>query len=164
WLRYMLLIKLFSPPTSSSQLISLDLILSIESFDGNEPIISSLVGKGDYKQDITLDNQNDNQDIHLVYPESVHLKNHSQYSSFDISSNYLNLSSSDPLICSSENNQINQTNISNRNNRNNINVIDISNRDVSDNELPKRILEELPKIFSSDFDLSQEFKLILKRL
>ncbi|CAG8608639.1 2397_t:CDS:2 [Cetraspora pellucida] len=116
----------YDSPESSSQLISLYLISPIESFDANEP---SLVGKGDSKQDITINNQNDDKDIHLVYPESVYLKNHSQYSS----------SSSDPLIC-------------------------ISNRDASDNESSKRISEELPKIFSSDFDLSQEFKLILKRL
>ncbi|CAG8786350.1 41640_t:CDS:2, partial [Gigaspora margarita] len=99
WLRYMILIKIFSAPKSSSRIISFKLLSPINSFSENKPNIpSSLFGKDDSKQDIILDSQND-QDIYLVLPESVHLKDSSQYSSLDLLSHCLNPStSSDPLI------------------------------------------------------------------
>ncbi|CAG8852398.1 12306_t:CDS:2, partial [Gigaspora margarita] len=84
WLKYVLLIKLFSPPKSSDNF-----------FDGNNPnIFSTLVSKDNSKQNITLDNQNNDQDIHLVHPESVHLKDFFQNSSLDLSSNCLDPSTS----------------------------------------------------------------------
>ncbi|CAG8781523.1 28849_t:CDS:2, partial [Racocetra persica] len=140
WLRYMLLIKLFSPPKSSLRVISLDIISPISTFDGNASnIYSSLVGNGDSKHDITLNNQKNNQDIHLVYPEPVHLKEPSQYSSLDLPSHYLNLStSSDPLIGN------------------------ISTRAVSDDKpTTKRVSEDFNKIFGSSQEIEM-FKLILK--
>ncbi|CAG8584871.1 16022_t:CDS:1 [Racocetra fulgida] len=157
----MLLIKLFSPPKSSSQCISLEFITPVSSFNGNEPNTSSLVEKDDSRQDIILNNRNDNQDIHLVHLEPVHLKDPSEYSSLDLSPNYLNQStSSDPLIGSSINNQINQTNV---NNRNNTRTIDISTREVGDDEPSKRVSEGLAEIFSSPQEVEM-LKQILKKL
>ncbi|CAG8494998.1 7722_t:CDS:2, partial [Dentiscutata erythropus] len=100
WLRYMLLIKLFSAPKISSYLISPKLLSQIDSFSGNMPnTLSAVSGKDDSKQDITLDNQNDNQNIHLVFPEPTLLKDSSQSSPLALSSNRLNSSSLfDPLI------------------------------------------------------------------
>ncbi|CAG8844287.1 19926_t:CDS:1, partial [Racocetra persica] len=158
---YMLLIKLFSPP-KISRLISFEFITPVSSFNGNEPNTSSLVENDDSRQDIILNNQNDNQYIHLVHPEPVHLKEPSQYSSLNLSPNYLTLStSSDPLIGSSINNQINQTNI---NNRNNTSIIDISTRAVGDDEpTTKRVSEDFNKIFGSSQEIEM-FKQILKKL
>ncbi|CAG8711804.1 16602_t:CDS:2, partial [Racocetra fulgida] len=112
WLRYILLIKLFSPPKNSSQLIAL--ILPSDSFyDNVSNTSSSSIGKNNSKQSITRSNQNYNKDIHLVHPESVHLKDPSQYSSLDSSSHLKQLTSSDFSIDGSGNNQ---TTISNRDN------------------------------------------------
>ncbi|CAG8645338.1 3968_t:CDS:2, partial [Dentiscutata heterogama] len=127
WLRYMLLIKLFSPPKSSPRLFSSELLSPINSFVGND----------DTKQDIILDNQND-QGIHLILT-SPHCLNPSN--------------SSEPLVGSSKSYQTNQTNI---NNLNNTNVIDILNFAVNDEgridfmningEPTKRISEEFSEI------------------
>ncbi|CAG8728337.1 5307_t:CDS:2, partial [Racocetra fulgida] len=143
WLGYMLLIKLFSPPKSLSRLISSE-ILSINFFNGNKPnTFSFLVGKDYFKQDISLNNQNDDQDIHLIHPEPVHLKDSSQYCSLDLSSHYLNLStSSDLLIVGDDEGRI----------------------DVVNDEPTKRRSGELAKIFRSDIDLPQETELLLKWL
>ncbi|CAG8674117.1 7417_t:CDS:2, partial [Dentiscutata erythropus] len=124
WLRYMLLIKLFSPPKSS-----------INTFVDNESNTSTvLVGKDDSKQDIILDNQNDDQDIHLTLFRPVHLRESFKYSSSSHSSRYLSPSiSSDPLIGSS---QTNQTNI---NNMNKTNVVDILNCAVDGDEGRKEV-------------------------
>ncbi|CAG8814685.1 20029_t:CDS:1, partial [Racocetra persica] len=153
WLRYMLLIKLFSPPDNSSQLISLKLISPVDSFDGDEPkTLSLLVEKGDSKPDRPLSNQNDDRDIHLIHPKPAYLKDPFQYSTLNVSSHYINLiSSSDLSIGSSGNNQTSQANI---NNRNNTNVIGKLSRDVSDDELT----------ISEDVDSSQAIELILRRL
>ncbi|CAG8466807.1 9136_t:CDS:2, partial [Dentiscutata heterogama] len=71
WLRYMLLIKLFSAPkNSSSQSIPPEFSSPNNTFARNKPnIFSVLLEKDDLKKDISLDNQNDNQDIHLAFPE-----------------------------------------------------------------------------------------------
>ncbi|CAG8568835.1 21608_t:CDS:2 [Cetraspora pellucida] len=115
WLRYMLLIKLFSPPKSS---------------------INSL-GRNDSKQDISLDNQDDGQDINLILLKPVHLRD-----SFQISS--------DPLTDSSKNYQTNQTNINNTNvvenyevdgDEGRINIININNKPT------KRVSEEFEIMF-----------------
>ncbi|CAG8639205.1 5894_t:CDS:2, partial [Cetraspora pellucida] len=84
WLRYMLLIKLFSPPKSS-----------INSF-----------GKNDSKQDIILDNQDDGQDIHLILLKPVHLND-----SFQISSDPLIGSSENYQTNQTNINNINNTNV-----------------------------------------------------
>ncbi|CAG8534515.1 964_t:CDS:2 [Dentiscutata erythropus] len=144
WLRYMLLIKLFSVPKISPRLMSLELLSPVNSITGNKPNTSSaLFGKNDLKQDITPpNNQNDDQDIHLVLPEPVHLKNSFQYSSLDLISHSLNPStSSDPLIV-------------------------LINMPVND-EQTKRLSDDYLKIYGQDTELSQEIeivKLILKRL
>ncbi|CAG8826700.1 15197_t:CDS:2, partial [Gigaspora margarita] len=116
WLRYIILIKLFSTPKLSPQLISLELLSPINSFNGNKSnTYSAPFGKNDSKQNITpFDNQNGDQGIHVVLPKPVHLKDFSQYSSLVLLSHCLNSStSSDPLIGSSRNNQTNQTNLNN---------------------------------------------------
>ncbi|CAG8738183.1 14192_t:CDS:2, partial [Racocetra fulgida] len=85
--------------------------------------------------DITLNNQKNDQDVHLVYPEPAHLKDPSQYSSLDLPSHYLNLStSSDPLI-----------------------GIDISTRAVGDDE--QATSEDLNKIFSSSQEIEMNWDL-----
>ncbi|KAF0561198.1 hypothetical protein F8M41_023985 [Gigaspora margarita] len=63
WLRYIILIKLFSTPKLSPQLISLELLSPINSFNGNKPnTYSAPFGKNDSKQNITpFDNQNGDQ-------------------------------------------------------------------------------------------------------
>ncbi|CAG8646775.1 16796_t:CDS:2 [Dentiscutata erythropus] len=167
WLRYMLLIKLFSAPKISFQLISPKLLSQTDSFAGNKLDASSThLGKDDSKHDIAHYNRNDDQD--LDFPDPVHLKDSS---SLDLSSNYLNSSTlSDPLIGSSKNNQTNRINISNTNNihaplNSTTNVIDISNCTLSDGE--PTISEEFKKIYSSDIDLSEEnetLRLMLKRI
>ncbi|CAG8465081.1 18702_t:CDS:2 [Dentiscutata erythropus] len=140
WIKYMLLIKLFSPPESSSRLISPKLLSHINSLIENKPIntSSALFGKNNSKQNITLNNQNNNQEIHLVFPEPVHLENSFQYPSIDLSSQCLNpTTSSDPLI-----GRINSEPI-------------------------KRVSGEILKIFGPDTDLSQEiemYKQTLKKL
>ncbi|CAG8809368.1 24434_t:CDS:1, partial [Gigaspora margarita] len=126
----------------------------------------------DLKQDINIfDNQNDDQNTHLVLPEPAYF----QSSSLELSSNGLNPStSSDPLIGGSQTNQCNANNIHNSLNSN-TNAIDISNHTVGNDEeridimldngnSTNRISEEFVKIFSSDIGLSQEIELILKRL
>ncbi|RIB10131.1 hypothetical protein C2G38_2250961 [Gigaspora rosea] len=168
WLRYMLLIKIFSAPKNSSRIISFKLLSPINSFSGNKPNIpSSLFGKDDPKQEIILDSQND-QDIYLVPPESVHSKDSSQHSSLDLLSHCLNPStSSDPLIDS--NNETNQTNTNNTN--------DTSNICISFNSIPKitnymvgddgRIDIVLGNSEPTDIDLSKKIemcKLMLKML
>ncbi|CAG8706857.1 4963_t:CDS:1, partial [Dentiscutata heterogama] len=92
---------------------SFEVLSPVNSFTGNKPDTSSApFGKDDSKQDITLNNQNDDQYFHYVLPELAHLKDSSQYSSLDIFSHCLNTStSSDHLIDSY--NQTNQSNISN---------------------------------------------------
>ncbi|KAF0469565.1 hypothetical protein F8M41_025520 [Gigaspora margarita] len=118
WLKYMLLIKLFSVPENTSQLISPKILSQVDSYAGNKPnTLSVLSGKDDSKQDINLDNQNDNQNFHLIPPEPIHLKDSS---SADLLSNCLNSPSlSDPLIGSSKSNQANQINQANQDNINN---------------------------------------------
>ncbi|CAG8846426.1 26613_t:CDS:2, partial [Gigaspora margarita] len=118
WLKYMLLIKLFSVPENTSQLISPKILSQVDSYAGNKPnTLSVLSGKDDSKQNINLDNQNDNQNFHLIPPEPIHLKNSS---SADLLSNCLNSPSlSDPLIGSSKSNQANQINQANQDNINN---------------------------------------------
>ncbi|KAF0513379.1 hypothetical protein F8M41_017794 [Gigaspora margarita] len=108
WLKYMLLIKLFTPPKSSFRLFSPKLLSPINSFSGINS--SSLFGRNNLKQDITPKNQDD----HLVLPEPIHLKSSFQYSSLDLSPHCLNLSiSSDHLIDSSRSHQTNISNINN---------------------------------------------------
>ncbi|CAG8535013.1 13487_t:CDS:2 [Cetraspora pellucida] len=118
----------------------------------NDPNASPLIGKDDSKNDITLKNQNNDQDIHLDHPEPVHLNCPSQHSS----------------LCS-RNNQIHQTNI------NNTNVIDISNCAVSEEQIDVILVnyEQTKRVsgfikrFSSDIDLPQEietFEILLKKL
>ncbi|CAG8624219.1 450_t:CDS:2 [Cetraspora pellucida] len=112
WLRYMLLIKIFSAPKSQSRLISLELLSPGTSFLGNK-LTSSFFEKDNSKDnsdkpDINIDHQNDDQDLHLVHPEPVHLKDSFQYPPLDLLSHCLNSStSSDPLIGSSRSNQTN---------------------------------------------------------
>ncbi|CAG8486171.1 1591_t:CDS:2, partial [Dentiscutata heterogama] len=167
WLRYMLLIKLFSAPKISPRLMSLELLSPVNSVTGNKPHTSStLFGKNDSKQDITpSNNQIDDQDIHLVLPEPVHLKNSLQYSSLDLMSHSLNPStSSDPLIGGSKNNQTNQTNTNNINN-----VMDSTNCKVGDDEVmidmpvndgqTNRLSEDYTKIYGQDVELSQEIEI-----
>ncbi|CAG8755126.1 14688_t:CDS:2 [Gigaspora margarita] len=139
WLKYMLLIKLFSVPKNSSQLISPKILSQVDSYAGNK--IITLTGKDDSKQDITYDSRNNDQNIHLIPPEPIHLKDSSPV---DLLSNSLSLT--DPVIESSRSNQTNQINqanqinISNPNNINNpnnthvsfTNVIDESNCPVDD--------------------------------
>ncbi|CAG8800329.1 34781_t:CDS:1, partial [Racocetra persica] len=179
WLRYMLLIKLFTAPRSSSRLISLELLSPGTSFVGNKHNFSTFYGKNDPdKLDINLDNQNDNQDIDLIPPEPVHLKDSLQYPSLDLLSHCFNsTTSTDPLIGSSRSNQ---TNISNTSNtraplNSTTNTIDIpSNYTVSDDEGRIDVVlvngeNHLKRSYekSSDDDLSQEietYKLLLKRL
>ncbi|CAG8704764.1 3374_t:CDS:2 [Cetraspora pellucida] len=164
WLRYMLLIKLFSPPKNSSLLISSKHSLSTNSSNADKPNATSLLGKDYFKNYITLNNQNDDQDIHLYNPEPVHLNDPSQYSSL----------SSDLLTGNYRTNQINQTYISKINNANGI---DISNCAVDDDEgrmdvvlvnyEPTKRISGFTKIFSSDIDLPREietFEPILKML
>ncbi|CAG8777208.1 13603_t:CDS:2, partial [Dentiscutata erythropus] len=157
------------------QLISPKLLSPNNSFAGNKPDTSfagnkpdtsfALFGKDNLKKDITINNQNDDQDNHLVLLEPVHLKDSFQYPTFDLSSHYLNPSISlDLLIDSSRNNQTNQTNT------NNTNLIDRSNCTVNDDEgridvilvngeSTKRVSEEFTKIFNSDIDISQEIEM-----
>ncbi|CAG8718327.1 18978_t:CDS:2 [Dentiscutata erythropus] len=161
WLRYMLLIRLFSAPKIPARLASYELLSPINSFAGNKSNTSSApFGKDDSKQDITLENQNDDQDIHYVLPELAHLKNSSRYSSVDIFSHYLNTStSSDPLIDS--NNQTIQSNISNIR----VPLISATNMSAGDDEGRINVMQVNSE--PTDIDLSQEiemFKLVLKRL
>ncbi|KAF0497055.1 hypothetical protein F8M41_020807 [Gigaspora margarita] len=88
WLKYVLLIKLFSPPKSSDNFFNVN----------NPNIFSALVSKDNSKQNITLDNQNNDQDIHLVHPEPVHIKDSFQNSSLDLSSNCLDPSTSSNFL------------------------------------------------------------------
>ncbi|CAG8773367.1 28767_t:CDS:2, partial [Gigaspora margarita] len=158
WLRYMLLIKLFSPPKSSpqlSQLISTKCLSPINSSAGNKPnTSSSMFGKNDSKQDITLDNQNGDQVDDLVLPEQpIHLKDSVKDSSSELSSYCLNPPiSSDHLIGSSSSNQANISII------NNTNLINTSNCTVggdeglidvifANGEQTKKGSEEFTKIF-----------------
>ncbi|CAG8799857.1 20805_t:CDS:2, partial [Dentiscutata erythropus] len=182
WLSYMLLIKLFSAPkNSSSQFIPPEVSSPINTFAGNKPNVFSVLEKDDLKdlKDISLDYQNDDQDIHLAFPEPVHLKDSSQ---LNLLSNYLDSSiSSDPLIGCSRSNQINQTNISNINNicnplnsttnviENNEGRIDVNGESTKrvSKESTKRVSKESTKRFGSDIDISQDieiFKLMLQRL
>ncbi|CAG8569404.1 5913_t:CDS:2 [Cetraspora pellucida] len=85
------------------------------SYVADKPNASPLIGKDDSKNDITLNNQNNDLDIHLDLPEPVHLNSPSQHSS----------------LCSRNNQIINLTNI---NNINNTNVIDIPNCAVGNDE------------------------------
>ncbi|CAG8736665.1 18371_t:CDS:2 [Dentiscutata erythropus] len=161
WLRYMLFIKLFSAPKIPSYLISPKLLSPIDSFAGNKQnTFSALSGKDDSKQDITLDNQNDDQNIHLILPEPTHLKDSFQSSPLDLLSNCLNSSTlSDPLIGSSNN----TNNIRAPLNSTTTNVIDRSNFSVGDDEEQANVM----LINGEPTDLSQEnetFKLMLKRL
>ncbi|RIB19273.1 hypothetical protein C2G38_1277010 [Gigaspora rosea] len=171
WLRYMILIKLFSVP-----IISSDSLSHINSCSGNKNNISStLYGKNYSKQDITLANQIDDHKIHLVLPDIVHLKDSSTSSSSTSSpsstssssnllSNCANSSISyDPLIGSSRGNKTSQTNISGINTRSFspiTHLIDIPKCTAgNDNEFTNG--------FSSDIDKSQEteeYNLILKKL
>ncbi|KAF0547203.1 hypothetical protein F8M41_000775 [Gigaspora margarita] len=155
WLRYMLLIKLFSPPKSSSQLsqlISTKYLSPINSSAGNKPNTSSFMfGKNYSKQDITLDNQNGGQVDDLVLPEQpIHLKDSFQ--------NYYSSS--------------NQANISNINNTN---LINTSNCTIGgdeglidvifvNGEQTKKRSEEFTKKFGSDIDISQEIEMVKLRL
>ncbi|CAG8496537.1 3873_t:CDS:2 [Gigaspora rosea] len=135
WLRYMLLIKLFSTPKLSPQLMSLELLSPINSFNGNKPnTYSAQFGKNNSKQNITsLDNQNGDQGINVVLPKPVHLKDSSQYSSLVLLSHCLNPStSSDPLI------EV---------------QIDVIHNDLQ----PKRLSDDLSEKIEA-------FKMILKRL
>ncbi|CAG8703844.1 28733_t:CDS:2, partial [Dentiscutata erythropus] len=151
--------KLFSAPNTSSQFASLNLLSRINSTS------SVQFGKDNSNQVITNDNQND-QDIHIVLPEPVHLKNSSQYSSLDLLSHRLNLSiSPDSLINS--NIQTNQTNINNISNHYvSLNyTADTSNYTIGDDE--GRIDVMLANGEPTDIDISKEiemFKLMLKRL
>ncbi|KAF0403104.1 hypothetical protein F8M41_009365 [Gigaspora margarita] len=187
WLRYMLLIKLFSVPKISSESLS-----QIDSCSGNKNNISStLYGKNYSKQDITFANQNDDHKIHLVLPETVHFKDSSTSSTSSPSStsstsnllpNCANPSISfDPLIGSSKGNKSSQTNISGINTRSfspTSHLIDIpkctAGNDngwvgvkVVNGEQTRRVSDEFINGFSSDIDKSQdieEFNLILKKL
>ncbi|CAG8617179.1 13146_t:CDS:2 [Dentiscutata erythropus] len=158
WLRYMLLIKIFSAPKTSSQLVSSNFLPPINSFVRNKSnTYSALFGNDNSKQDIAHDNQN-NQDIHLVLPESVHVKNSSQDSPLDLLSHYLNLDSY---------NQTNQTKISNISNicASPNSTTNISNYTVGADE--GRIDVMLVNDEPTDVDLSKEIemsKLMLKRL
>ncbi|CAG8564470.1 4098_t:CDS:2, partial [Gigaspora margarita] len=175
WLRYMLLIKLFSPPKSSSQLsqlISTKYLSPINSSAGNKPNTSSFMfGKNYSKQDITLDNQNGGQVDDLVLPEQpIHLKDSFQYYSSELSYDCLNTPiSSDLLIGSSSSNQANISNI------NNTNLINTSNCTIGgderlidvifvNGEQTKKRSEEFTKIFGSDIDISQEIEMVKLRL
>ncbi|CAG8599290.1 27500_t:CDS:2 [Gigaspora margarita] len=125
--------------------------------------------KDNLKQDINIfDNQNDDQNTHLVLPEPAYF----QSSSLELSSNGLNPStSSDPLIGGSQTNQCNANNIHNSLNSN-TNAIDISVGNdeeridimLNNGNSTNRLSEEFVKIFNSDIGLSQEIELILKRL
>ncbi|KAF0544261.1 hypothetical protein F8M41_002922 [Gigaspora margarita] len=175
WLRYMLLIKLFSPPKSSpqlSQLISTKNLSPINSPAGNKPnTSSSMFGKNDSKKDITLDNQNGDQVDDLVLPEQpTYLKDSFQDSSSELSSYSLNPPiSSDHLIGSSSSNQTNISNI------NNTNLINTSNCTVGgdeglidvmfvNGEQTKKGSEEFTKIFGSDIGISQEIEMVKLKL
>ncbi|CAG8506744.1 3795_t:CDS:2, partial [Racocetra fulgida] len=155
WLRYMVLIKLFSVPRFSSRLISPKLISPANSFDNNQKNDS----KRDSKQDITLNNQNN--DGHLIHPDPVHLKDPS---SLDSLTNNLNqLSLSDPLIGSSKINHTNQTNTSNTNNihdpfNSTTNEIHISISMVDDDERQIDVMPANDESINSAVDLSQELE------
>ncbi|RIB06856.1 hypothetical protein C2G38_2046464 [Gigaspora rosea] len=174
WLRYMLLIKLFSPPKNSpllSQLISSKYLSPINSSAGNKPN-TSMYGKNDSKQDIiTIDNQNGDQFDDLILPEQpIHLKDSFKDSPSELSSYYLNPPiSSDLLIGSSSSNQANISNI------NNTNLINTSNCTVGgdeglidvifdNSEQTKKRSEEFTKIFGSDIDISQEIEMVKLKL
>ncbi|RIB10355.1 hypothetical protein C2G38_2106280 [Gigaspora rosea] len=131
----MLLIKLFSVPKNSSQLISPKILSQVDSYAGNK-INSTLSRKNDSKQNITYDSRNDDQNNLLIPPEPILLKDSSPV---DLSTNSISLT--DPVIESSRSNQTNQINQANPNNiitnPNNIhlpltNVIDESNCTVDD--------------------------------
>ncbi|KAF0405448.1 hypothetical protein F8M41_008928 [Gigaspora margarita] len=174
WLSYMLLIKLFSVPKNSSRFSSPGHSLIIDSFDGKKTNNSStFFGMDDLKQDVTLDNQNEDQDIHLAYLDPVHLKDYSQ---LNLLSHCLYPStSSDPLIGSSRSNTININNLCTPLNStaniidNDEGRIDINSESVKgvSKESTIRVSKESIKRFGSDIDISQEmetFKLMLKRL
>ncbi|CAG8459896.1 14921_t:CDS:2 [Dentiscutata erythropus] len=162
WSRYMLLIKLFSAPKTSSRLVSHNLLSPVNSSSENKTNTSStLFGKDNSGQAITHDNQND-QDIYLALPEPVHLKDTSQHSS-DLLSHHLNLSiSPDHLKDSySPTNQTNTSSISVSLNS----TANMSNYTVSDDE--ERVDVMLADDEPTDIDLFKEiemFKLMLKRL
>ncbi|CAG8449790.1 12882_t:CDS:2 [Dentiscutata heterogama] len=162
WLRYMLLIKLFSAPKTSSRLFSHSLLSPVNSFSENKINTSfTLFGNDNLKQAITHDNQND-QDIYLALPEPVHLKDSSQYSS-DLLSYHLNLSISPDSLKDSYS-LTNQTITSNMNVSHN-SVTNMSTYTVGDDE--GRIDVMFANDESTDIDLFKEidmFKLILKRL
>ncbi|CAG8516479.1 12275_t:CDS:2 [Dentiscutata heterogama] len=160
-----------------------DDIIYDDIINGYTNISSAFFRKDDLKQDITLDNQNNDQDINLVPPEPVHLKDSS---SLDLLSHCANPSTlSDPLIGSSNSNKMGQAN--NTRDINNTlfshnfstNLIYISNYTGGDDmgqakvelvnsEHTIRISEEFTDGFSSDVDISpQEIgkcNMILKRL
>ncbi|CAG8703619.1 44033_t:CDS:2 [Gigaspora margarita] len=174
WLSYMLLIKLFSVPKNSSRFSSPGHSLIIDSFDGKKTNNSStFFGMDNLKQDVTLDNQNEDQDIHLAYLDPVHLKDYSQ---LNLLSHCLYPStSSDPLIGSSRSNTININNLCTPLNSttniidNDEGRIDINSESVKgvSKESTIRVSKESIKRFGSDIDISQEmetFKLMLKRL
>ncbi|CAG8469886.1 3413_t:CDS:2 [Cetraspora pellucida] len=121
----------------------------------------------DSKCDIILNNQNN--DIHLIHPDPVHLKD----SSIDFLPNDSNiLPISDPLIGSSRINQHNPTNI---NNINSVHIstctIDVDERQIDvmhvNDESTKSVSDELTKILNSDNQLSEEIeshKLMLRKI
>ncbi|KAF0469563.1 hypothetical protein F8M41_025518 [Gigaspora margarita] len=147
-------------------LCDIGLSLSVDSYAGNK--IITLTGKDDSKQDITYDSRNNDQNIHLIPPEPIHLKDSSPV---DLFSNSLSLT--DPVIESSRSNQTNQINqanqinISNPNNINNpnnthvslTNVIDESNCPVDDDGQINIIL-----VNGETEDLSQNNEKIIQML
>ncbi|CAG8784381.1 9356_t:CDS:1, partial [Cetraspora pellucida] len=119
--------------------------------------------------DIILNNQNN--DIHIIHPDPVHLKE----SSLDFLPNYSNLLPIfDPLIGSSGINQPNPTNISNINSVhdpfnstiNEIHIstctVDVDERQIDimpvNDESTKSVSDEFIKIFNSDIHLSEEIE------
>ncbi|CAG8565487.1 12219_t:CDS:2 [Cetraspora pellucida] len=163
WLKYMLLIKLFSAPEDSPRLISPKLLLKIDSPAENMQMHRSI-------QEIIHDNQNNeiihnDKDNYLIHPEPIHSK---QASPLDVSSNCLNQETSFNLLIGSSN----QNNISNVNNKR------VANRTIDEEEeqidaivvnpeQTKNVTEASLKRISSDTDLSQEIEIsmqIVKRL
>ncbi|RIB13934.1 hypothetical protein C2G38_2196495 [Gigaspora rosea] len=166
WLRYILLIKLFSIPKNSSRFIS----PVFDSFDGKRKKSnnsSAFVGMGDLKQDVTLDNQNEDQNIHLAHLDPAYLKDLNSLSHCLYPS-----TSSDPLIGSSRSNTININNLCTPTENiidNDEGRIDINSESVKrvSKESTIRVSKESIKRFGSDIDISQEmetFILMLKRL
>ncbi|CAG8754474.1 11912_t:CDS:2, partial [Dentiscutata erythropus] len=120
-------IELKALNSNNADYIKNDIILNIS---------STLVKKDDSKQDITPDNQYNDQNIYLVHPESVHLKD----SSTDLSPDSLNPStSSNLLIGNPRNNVIDISNLVVGDEENQINITFV------DGEPTKRISEEFPE-------------------